>query len=84
MEYKRIQIVENVEDSGTIKVDRSRLVNLYIDTNGRILDNVDGGLLEISRYIEFKGKAIYLSASYNWVLGKDKAGDYILVPLKKD
>jgi hypothetical protein len=33
---------------------------------------------------EFKDRAFFLSANYDWVLGRDSIGELVLIPIAKD
>lgn len=67
-------------------LDPDRLVD--ISGNPSIYSDEDRGghrvLVERRNAGEFVGKALYLSANFNWVIGVDSEGHSILVPLRKE
>jgi len=62
---------EDIDKSYFEHINNAYLINA---TNSQIERRNDG---------EFKDKALFLSASYDYILGKDMGGLTILVPIKK-
>jgi hypothetical protein len=69
------------ETEGCIEIDPKRLVhgslfNKFEVHSNPFITRRSGG--------EFEGKALYLDFEYDWVLGEDKKGCIVLIPLEKE
>lgn len=81
MEYDRVEVVrEKKSEEGCIKIPEDRLVELKGETH-----------IFLDPYIaipvsgtEFNGKAIYLTPTYDWILGMTSRGALLCIPLKKE
>ena len=76
---KEVGKVEETEE-----IPEERLVAVEIDEEGAFRLDGESRSLERRNTGEFAGKAIYLSSSFNYELGKDSEGSVCLVPLKKE
>ena len=77
MTHKKLVIDEEGEE---IKISKKGMVNV---PKGDIFDN-GRAVIQPRTIGEFKDKAFYLTALYDWVLGEDSSGCVILVPIKKN
>ena len=58
-------------------------MDYFVHIDDKYFRETSNDQIGIRRHHEFKGKALWLDSSYDYVLGKDEQGLAILVPLKK-
>ena len=74
---------EEVEMNPHIEIPEEKLCRLKLKDHYNLEINDEHVYMAKRGNGEFMNKAIFLSPNFDWVLGKDKAGDICLVPLRK-
>lgn len=81
IKYSKLKIKEEKED--IMAIDKTRLVEISQEFKRATLVDEDCTIIERRCDGPFLNKAIYLSLTYDWVLGRDEDGVLCLVPLKQ-